>query len=781
MTSTPQDPVRVVPPPSGARLDRPVLVAASDLSAHANVSDGNGDSENTPAPAKEDPTDGAGSDPTLACIELVCELMGQPVAQGALGEGFARRADGRLDPAQWVEAVQAHGMAARWGERELSRVPAYALPLVLVMRDGSACVLVALPPNGDGGMATVLLPESGQAAHRVAWADLQARYSGTLLFVKPRATLDQRGDHVEVASPTRWFWDILLRYRSYYVHAGVATVVVNVLTVVGSLFAMMVYDRVVPNQAYQTLWVLAVGVTLAALFEFAARMLRAWLTDMAGKKADIVMSSVLFRRVLGLRVDQRPESAGSFANTLRDFESVRDFATSATLLAVADMPFVLLFVALMSVVAGPLAWIPLGAMVLILAATWIAQWPISGLMTRYMQGMSRKQSVAVEAVEGLEAIKANRAESLMQARWDDTNAQTAEFSARSRMINAWVMGFVTVVQQLTAVLVIVWGVYRIQDNLLTMGGLIAASMLAARAIAPVSQFAGLGLRWQQARTALRGLNALMARPQARDASRAYVHVPRLSGALRCQHVTHRYGDKPDQPNAQQPNARASVDRVNLDVRRGERVAVLGKVGSGKSTLLRLVAGLLPVSEGSVMLDGLELQQIEPGDVRASVAYLGQDPALFHGTLKENILFGLTDVPAARLSLALQMTGLDRVVAAHPRGLDLPIGEHGVGLSGGQRQLVALARLFVRNPSIVLLDEPTSAMDHATELQIMRAMGTWLQGRTLLLVTHRMPWVSLAERVVVLDEGRVLTDGPRDAVMQRLSSGGVPLAARRAGT
>jgi ATP-binding cassette, subfamily C, bacterial LapB len=209
------------------------------------------------------------------------------------------------------------------------------------------------------------------------------------------------------------------------------------------------------------------------------------------------------------------------------------------------------------------------------------------------------------------------------------------------------------------------------------------------------------------------------------------------------------------------------------------VAVLGKVGSGKSTLLRLIAGLMPASEGSVMLDGLELQQIEPGDVRAAVAYLGQDPALFHGTLKDNVLFGLSDVPAARLSLALQMTGLDRVVAAHPRGLELPIGEHGQGLSGGQRQLVALARLFVRNPSIVLLDEPTSAMDHATEMQIMRAMGTWLRGRTLLLVTHRMPWVSLAERVVVLDEGRVVTDGPRDAVLQRLSGAGVPVAARRA--
>ncbi len=705
-------------------------------------------------------------DPVLGCMELVCELVGHAIPAQALGAGFAVRADGRIAPEQLPEVALAHGLAARLDQRSLNSLTPLALPVTLLLIDGRACVLTALPSRADGAdaaqrQATILLPESGLAAHRIDWAELQQQHSGQMLYLKPRAELDRRGDFDVTVSPKRWFWDILSRYRHYYVHVAIATVVVNLLALVGSVFAMIVYDRVVPNQAYNTLWVLAVGVGLAAGFEFAARMLRAWLTDVAGKKADIVMSSVLFRRVMGLRLDQRPTSAGSFANTLREYESVRDFVTSATLLALADMPFVVLFLALLAYLGGPLAWVPAGAMAVIVLATALAQWPMSRLQSQYMRGMSRKQSIAVESVEGLEALRATGAEAMMQSRWDDSTGQMAAFSAQSRLINAWMTSLVALVQQLTNVVVVVWGVYLIHDNLLTMGGLIAVSILSSRAIAPVSQVVGLGLRWQQARTAMKSLNDLMAKPQEREADRDYVHAPSLKGALALQQLTHRYGDK-DSPT--------SLSEVNLSLQAGERVAVLGKVGSGKSTLLRIAAGLLPVSEGSVALDGLDLRQIEPTDVRAQVAYLGQDAALFHGTLKDNILMGARQVSAARLSQALQLTGLDRVAAAHPRGLDLPIGEHGVGLSGGQRQLVALARLFVRDPRIVLLDEPTSAMDNATEAQIMQAMRAWLPGRTLVLVTHRLQWVGLAERVVVVDGGKVVADGPREVMMQRLTQG-----------
>lgn len=711
--------------------------------------------------AAVDQSAGALEDPLLACIELVAELHGRPVSAKALGAGLARRADGRIDPAQLPAMAQAHGMAAGFDKRALRSIASILLPVVLLMRDGTARVLTRLP-NSAAGTAAVLLPESGLAEHAVELGDLEAQYSGMLLYVKPRAEIDPRGDFEVEVSPTRWFWQILGRYKSYYAHVAIATVLVNVLTVAASLFTMIVYDRVVPNQAYNTLWVLAIGVGIAAAFEFGARMLRAWLTDAAGKKADLVMSSVLFRRVLGLRLDQQPSSAGSFANTLREFESVRDFFTSATLLAVADMPFVVLFLGVMAVLAGPLAWVPAAAIALVLAVTLAAQVPMARLMQRYMQGMSRKQSIAVESIEGLEALKANRAEGLMQSRWEASNAEMAAFSAQSRAINAWVLNLVNIVQQVSAVIVVVWGVYRIHDNLLTMGGLIAATMLAGRAIGPVNQVAALGLRWQQARSSLKGLNELMARAQDRESGRGYSSAPSLTGAVAFHDVSHRYG------KAQE--VKLSLEKVAFSIAAGERVAVLGKVGSGKSTLLRVAAGLLPPSDGMVAFDGLDARQIEPADVRSRVAFLAQDPALFHGTLRDNIVLGARDVTAARLGAALQMTGLDRLVAAHPRGLEMPIGEHGVGLSGGQRQLVALARLFVRDPALVLLDEPSSAMDNATEQQVMQAMRGWLAGRTMLLATHRMPWVALADRVIVVDGGRVVADGPREQVLQRLAKG-----------
>lgn len=730
-------------------------------------------------------------DPLLQCIELVCTLHGRPVSAKALDAGVARRPDGRVDPSQLPDLVKAHGLSAGFAQRPLRTLPDFTLPVVLLMRDGSARVLTSLSKprssaaggaeavsSGDTLCAGILLPESGLAEHTIDLAQLEIDYSGTLLYVKPRPVMDRRGDFQIEVSPTRWFWQILGRYKSYYLHVALATVVVNVLALGGSLFTMVVYDRVVPNQAYSTLWVLAIGVGIAAVFEFGARMLRAWLTDVAGKKADIVMSSLLFRRVLGLRLDQQPGSAGSFANTLREFESVRDFVTSATLLAIADVPFVLLFVGVIALLAGPLAWVPVVAMLVVLLATALAQIPMSRLMQQYMQGMSRKQSIAVEAIEGLEALKANRAEAMMQARWEHSNGEMATFSAKSRFINAWVLNTVNIAQQLATVVVVVWGVYNIHDNLLTMGGLIAATMLTGRAIAPVNQVAALGLRWQQARSSLKSLNELMARAQDREAGRDYVAAPSLSGAIALQGVSHRYGTGSGAGTGSgsgsgsgtgQP-AKPSLEKINLSLKAGERVAVLGRVGSGKSTLLRIAAGLLPPSDGMVSLDGLDVRQIEPADVRTRVAYLAQEPALFYGTLKDNILLGSSHVQAARLSAALRMTGLDRVVASHPRGLDMPIGEHGVGLSGGQRQLVALARLFVRDPALVLLDEPTSAMDMGTEQQIMAAMRLYLKGRTMMMVTHRMQWVALADRVVVVDAGQIVANGPREQVLEQLSKG-----------
>jgi ATP-binding cassette, subfamily C, bacterial LapB len=696
-------------------------------------------------------------------MALVSELLGQPVSPATLARGFALDNQGRVPAADWPLVAQAQGLKAHVQAANLSDINADALPLIVLLKNGQACVLLRRPQGEEKSEARceVLQPEHGLAPVHWGWQALLAQAQGHVLQVKATAHLDDRGDFNAQAPAGHWFWATLWHYKRYYAHVALATVVVNLLALTGSFFTLQVYDRVVPNQAYSTLWVLAAGTLLAAGFEFSARMLRAWLTDEAGRKADLVMSATLFRRVMGLRLDAKPTSAGSFSNTLREFESVREFVASATLLAVADLPFVLLFVAVIAMLTGPLAWVPVATMGVVLLATLVAQWPLRRLMAQHLKGMSRKQAIAVEAVGGLETLRAWRAEGLMQARWEHSHASVVAYSNQSRLLSAWLMGFLGFVQQASTVAIVVWGVYRIHEGLLSLGALIAAVILMSRAVAPITQVAQLGMRLQHAREALKGLNGVMALPQEREATQRGLPMPQAQGALALRDVGCRYpGERP----------RPALAQVNLAFKAGERVALLGRVGSGKSTLLRIAAGLLPASDGGVTLDGLDMRQIDAADVHGRIAYLGQEAQLFHGTLRENILLGDGHISPARLAQALRMTGLDTVVAEHPRGLDLPIGEQGLGLSGGQRQLVALARLLVRDPAVVLLDEPTSAMDQATEQSLLQNLTPWLQGRTVVMATHRGHWLGLVDRIVVLEQGRVVADGPRAATLTQLARG-----------
>jgi ATP-binding cassette subfamily C protein LapB len=528
---------------------------------------------------------------------------------------------------------------------------------------------------------------------------------------------------------------------------------------------MNVYDRVVPNKAYETLWALSIGVVLASLFEFAARMVRSRLTDIAGKKADLIISTALFRRMMAMDLADKPASAGSYANNLRDFESVREFMTSASLLALVDLPFLLLFIAVIYVIAGPLAWVPLLSVPLVVGAGLLAQAPLARYAQESMKEGSQRQGLAVEAIEGIETIKANNAANWAQQRWDHFTAATAAAGMKLRDVSNLVMGFAQWAQQLNTVALVVWGTYLVHsDNVaqrITMGALIASVILSGRALSPLSSVAALLVRFQQARVALRGLDAMVQRRTERDVERSYVSLSRIAGQIEFRQVSFRYGQ-----------GAPVLNDVNLVIRPGEKVAILGRIGSGKSTLLRLAAGLYAPAQGNVLLDDVDMRQIDPADLRSQVSLLGQSPRLFFGTLRDNLQLGRMDRFSAddELIAALRRFGLDRVVQQHPMGLDLPIGEDGHGLSGGQKQIVSLVRLTLRDPKVVLLDEPTSGLDEMTEVAALRALAEWGQGRTMVVVTHRPSVLPFVQRVIVVDQGRIVMDGPRDQVLQRLRSG-----------
>jgi ATP-binding cassette subfamily C protein LapB len=700
-------------------------------------------------------------DSLLECLAIMTRLGGRPVSTVALAAGLPLK-NHRLTPDLFVRAAALQGYSARVVKRDMRRIDKLVLPAVLLLIGETACVLTQLNRglSGEVESAGIILPEAGFGAKTVPLADLLPRYSGYCIFVQARPRLDPRADEEFPVRAHSWFWGTLWGFKRYYLESMIGAMLINLLTIATSLFVMNVYDRVVPNNAEATLWVLAVGTGLAIGFEFAARTLRGYLIDVVGKKVDLLLASQLFRQALAMRMEVRPASAGAFASNLREFEALRDFFTSATLTTLTDLPFVFLFIWIIGLVGGPIALIPLLAIPILLVAGLLAQIPLASLMQRHLTESSAKHGILVEAVEGVETLKTLSAEGTMQGRWENYTALTAHTAMRSRFISSLVVNLTMLVQQAVTIVMVVWGVYRIADGLLTVGGLIACTILSGRALAPLGQLAGLLTRYQQSRWALVGLNRIMAQPTDRPDGRSFLHRPVLSGQLEFDDVNFSY-----------PRGKIAVlHNVSFRIQAGEHAAILGRVGSGKSTALRLIMGLYRCSSGSVLIDGLDLQQIDPADLRRNVGYVSQDVRLFYGTLRENLTLGSPMADDEAMLTATRLAGLDRFLSAHPLGFDLMVGERGEGLSGGQKQSVALARTLLAAPPVLLLDEPTSAMDHNTEQAFIEHFKGFIKGRTLVLATHKPAMLDLVDRLIVLEAGKVVADGPRDSVLKALTKG-----------
>lgn len=701
-------------------------------------------------------------DTLLECTMWMCQYQGAPRSAESLCAGIPK--GNLLTPSQSMSALENANLTAGMVRRRAHEFSAHLMPIILLRKDRGAVILLSSRRDEKGKVSfQVLLPElSLETPVEINHEALSEWYSEHAILVKPGAKIDTRAGEETPHGPGHWLFSTLWRYRSYYRSAALAAVIVNILALASIFFTMNVYDRVVPNQAYVTLWSLAIGVAIAMGFEACTRFIRARLLDVAAKKADLVLGSRLFRQALGVRMEHKPSSAGAFANQLREFESVRDFFTSATLAAISDLPFVLLFVGVIFMIGGPLGWIPLLMIPCIILISVLIQWPLARTMRENLRESSLKQGVLLESVEGMETLKSVGGEAYMTRRWEAFSAAAASTSMKSRQLSSSALNLVTFLQQLQTVVLVVVGVYLIGDGSLSQGALIGTVMLAGRATAPLTQVAGLAVRFQQAKAALVSLNRLMAMPLDREVDKKYLPMPSLRGNLELKGVKFAYPAPPDKPNP------SVLESINLTIQPGERVAILGKIGSGKSTLLRLIARLYQPTAGQMMIGGIDVAQVDPADWRKTVGYVGQDARLFYGTLRENIMIGRPDASTDELLRVLQLTGLDLIAQKHPMGINLPIGEMGEGLSGGQRQLVSLARSLLARPQILLLDEPTSAMDTQTEAIFMQRLHNATQGQTLILVTHRTSLLNVVDRILVVDEGRVVADGPKKEIIAALS-------------
>ena len=696
-------------------------------------------------------------DPLAGCLVALTKIFGSPRSAESMTTGLPLE-DNKLTPALFLRAAERAGLSARIVRRKLGKIPDVVLPVVLLLKNRSACVLVRHMP---GRLSEIIVPESGLGAQTMPTDELLDIYDGYAIFVRPEFSFRRHEQGAGVDHTVSWFWGTLGMFSGTYVNVVIAAFLINTFAIATPLFIMNVYDRVVPNQATETLWVLAAGVGTVIGFDFVLRTLRGYFVDNAGKRADVVLSSRIFAHVLNIQMAVRPTSAGAFANQLRDFESLRDFFTSATFVTLVDVPFLGLFLLVIWMVGGPVAYVPMAVVPFVIIAGLCVQFPLRRAVQKATQETSQKQGVIVETIGALETVKSLGAEGKMQREWERFVGAAAGSSLRARTVSQLGIQIAATAQQLVIIGVVIMGVYQIQAGEMTIGALIACTILTGRTMAPLAVVAGLLSRLQQSLTALKNLNQIMSLPVERPPEKNFLSRTIGKGTIEFQDVTFSY------PDSEIP----ALKNLSFRIEPGERVGILGPIGSGKTTISKLLISLYTPSDGAVVIDGTDVRQIDPADLRRGVGVIMQDVILFHGTVRENIAMGTPHADDEMIFRAASQAGVHEFISRHPRGYDLMVGERGQTLSGGQRQCIALARALVPDPPFLLLDEPTSMMDLTSERQFANRLKELLTGKTLILITHRPSLFHLVDRLIVLSQGRVIADGPRDEILKKAKQRG----------
>jgi ATP-binding cassette subfamily C protein LapB len=704
-------------------------------------------------------------DPLLEALLVVTRLLSRSVSAETLRAGLPL-VDHRLTVDLFPRAAHRAGLTAKLVRRRLDQLPNLLLPAILLLNDGRTCVLTSRSKDGD--KFNVIWPETESGHDELTREELEKAYRGYAFLIKTTYVPEDKeaGDKV---SDRHWFWGVMRRSWRVYRDVFAASFLVNMFALAMPIYILNVYDRVVPNQAEETLWVMTIAVGGVFLFEAVMRAMRSYFLDLAARRSEQVLSATICEKMLGLRMDARPPSIGGLANQVSEFDRLRDFLTATTMTTVIDLPFMVLFLLLIYWIAGPLVFIPLAAVPLVLIYALLIQPALRGATADVMKTSSRRHATLIESLSGLEAVRILGGESIQQRRWEHLTESMSKAGMRARQISGSSVMFANLLRNVTWLAMAVGGVYMLIQGDMTQGGLIAVLLLTMRAVSPMAQVAGLATRYNQAMLALKRLNELMALPQDRPEGRSYVHRERLEGMFEFSDVAFTY------PHQDQP----AIEGIDFKVMPGERVGIIGPIGSGKTTLGKLMLGHYEATHGTVRVDGFDIRQFDPAALRRNVGCATQDVFLFHGTLRENIAMGAPWADDESILQAAELAHVTDFASRHPHGFDMQVGERGEMLSGGQRQAVSLARALLLDPPVLLLDEPTSSMDNATETALKNTLRQYIKGRTLMIVTHRASLLDLVTRLIVLEQGRVIADGPRAEILEALRQGRIGKTAMKA--
>lgn len=696
-------------------------------------------------------------DTLLNCLVILTKLWNKPFSPEALIAGLPLQ-DGCLTPELFLRAAWRGGLSAKIAHRPLDDIPDLVLPAVLLLKDYKACILIER--NKDGSLQ-IIHPDTGVGVIEMPRHKLASLYEGHAIYAKPAFRFEDRVSKQVLAGKTdHWFLDVLLKSWPIYSDVIVSSLLLNIFTLATYFYAINVFDRVVPNNGFETLWVLTIGIIIIIIFEMILKILRSYFTDLAGKKAELALSATIFERVLGLQLSAKPASVGSFMGSMNEFNALRELMTSTTLLTFVDLPFIFLFIAVIWWVGGALAFIPLALVPIGLLIGYLLQPHLSDLVRESVKTSTQKQATLAETLACLEPIKAFGAEGQMQSKWENQVGAMASSSLKAHIFSSITSNLTWMLQQFATVAVVVYGVYLVTSHEITMGALIVSWVLTRRVLSPLGQITNMLARYNQARDALKFFDRMMAMPLERPAGHQFVSQPGRMGKIEFRDVTFTY---PGSLNA-------ALSNVSFTINKGERVGILGRIGSGKTTVEKLILGLYRPTSGTILIDDIDITQMDPVDLRRQIGYVPQDVVLFYGSVRANIMIAAPHSRDSDMLRAAEIACVADFIRLNPRGYDLIIGERGESLSGGQKQAIAIARALLQRPSMLLFDEPSNSMDQQTERTFLQRLLENLHDETLLVVTHHHSILPLVNRLIILDAGKVVADGPKEKILAELMEG-----------
>ena len=697
-------------------------------------------------------------DPLLDCLIILTKIYGRNISKASLSAGLPL-VQNRLTVELFTRAANRADLSSRTLEKALDAIGSVQLPAILLLHDRQACILVE--KNITLNEYKILLPQSGSGEKVITREELEKLYTGYAIFVRPKYLTDKKSvADGQSGKAQHWFWGTIFESWRVYRDVFLAAFLINVFGLVGIFYVLNVYDRVIPNNATETLWVLSIGVAVIYLFAVMMRALRSYFIDEAAKKANLKISAMLLQKVLNLKMEARPQSIGSFAKNLQEFEGIRDFITSLSITAIIDLPFTILGLFVVWWIGSYIVIVHMITIVILIAYSYYIQAPLQRVVEKTIKASAQKNAILIEGVAGLETIKMLGAEGQIQRAWEEAVSYISKWSNKSRMISSSVQDVSYFLQNFMIVAVVVVGVYMITAGYLTSGGLVALVILSRQVIAPMAQVVNLATRYHHAKEALKTLDEIMKLPVERPAGKTFLPRKRFDGVIGVKNLTFSY-----------PGQTTKVlNNITLEIAAGEKVGIIGPVGSGKTTLGKLILGLYEPIDGMVTMDGTDIRQIDPAELRHFLGYVPQDIVLFQGTVRDNITMGVDDIDDQSVIHAAEMSGVDEFVKKHPSGFDMRVEEFGRGLSGGQRHSVAMARALLLDPPVLVFDEPTSNMDNRSEIRLKGYLAKTVKEKTVVLITHRASLLDMVTRLIVMDNGSIIADGPKDFVLEAMRKG-----------